>query len=107
MNMMLSIISKTIAMPAVPVDEVLHGVNLNWAGFILWMPLISLVLCGLCAVCKVKTKAPAIITVICLATSFVLTCLLWQGYEQPETIHLLDWLQVQWADGSFIANFSL
>ncbi|HIB50199.1 MAG TPA: NADH-quinone oxidoreductase subunit L [Phycisphaerales bacterium] len=107
MNMMLSIISKTIAMPAVPVDEVLHGVNLNWAGFILWMPLISLVLCGLCAVCKVKTKAPAIITVICLATSFVLTCLLWQGYEQPETIYLLDWLQVQWADGSFIANFSL
>ena len=107
MNVILSIISKSIAMPAVPVDEVLKGVDLSWAGFILWMPLISLVLCGLCAALKVKTKAAGIITVICLGTSFILTCLLWQGYEQAETIYLLDWLHVQWADGSFIANFSL
>jgi len=96
-----------VAMPAVPVNEVLQSVNLSWAGFILWMPLISLFLCGVCAVMKVKTKAPAIITVICLGTSFMLTCFLWQSYDQPDTIHLLDWLNVEWADGSFIANFSL
>ncbi len=107
MNASLLIISKIVAMPAVPVEDVLQGVDVSWAGFILWMPLISLVLCGLCAAFKVKTKAPAIITVICLATSFVLTCLLWQSYDKPETIHLFDWLQVHWADGSFIANFSL
>lgn len=94
-------------MPTVPVEDVLQSVDMSWAGFILWMPLISLVLCGLCAAFKVKTKAPAIITVICLATSFVLTCLLWHSYDKPETIHLFDWLQVHWADGSFIANFSL
>ena len=107
MSITLSVLSKIVAMPAVPVNEVLQSVNLSWAGFILWMPLISLFLCGVCAVMKVKTKAPAIITVICLGTSFILTCFLWQSYDQPETIHLLDWLQVEWADGSFIANFSL
>ncbi len=101
------IISKMIAMPAVPVDQVLDAVNLSWSGFILWMPLLSLVLCGLCASFKVKTKAPAVITVICLATSFVLTLFLWQGYEHPEKIHLFDWLQVHWANDSFIANFAL
>lgn len=107
MNATLTILSKMIAMPAVPVEEVLQSVNLSWAGFILWMPLISLLLCGLCAMMKVKTKAPAIITVICLGTSFVLTCFLWQSYEQPETIYLLDWLRVDWVGGSFVANFSL
>ncbi len=107
MNATLPLLSKMIAMPAVPVEEVLQSVNLSWAGFILWMPLISLLLCGLCAMMKVKTKAPAIITVICLGTSFVLTCFLWQSYEQPETIYLLDWLRVDWVGGSFVANFSL
>ena len=56
----ISILSKMVAMPAVPVDKVLQGIDLGWAGFILWMPLISLVLCGLCAAFKVKSKAPAI-----------------------------------------------
>jgi len=103
----LSILSKGIAMPAVSITQDFPSVDLSWAGFIVWMPLISLVLCGLCAVFKVRSKAPAIITVICLGTSFVLTMLLWQGYDQPETIHLFDWLQVHWADGSFVANFAL
>ena len=103
----LSILSKTMAIPAVPVEQVAQSVDLAWASFILWMPLISLVLCGLCAAFKVKSKAPAVITVICLATSFVLTFLLWLGYEQPVIIHLFDWLQVHWAEGSFVANFSL
>ncbi len=103
----ISILSILAAMPAVPSSEVLHAVDLSWAGFIVWMPLISLVLCGLCATFKVKTKAPAIITVICLGTSFLLTLMLWNGYTHPETIHLFDWLQIHWADGSFVANFAL
>ena len=107
MNETLSILSSLVAMPALPSAEVLHVTNLSWAGFIVWMPLISLLLCGICAACKVKSKAPAIITVICLATSFVLTLMLWQGYTQPEVIHLFDWLQVHWAGGSFVANFAL
>jgi NADH-quinone oxidoreductase subunit L len=103
----LSTLSTVLAMPAVTNSEVLNGVDLSWAGFIVWMPLISLVLCGLCASFKVKTKAPAIITVVCLATSFILTLMLWHGYTQPETVHLFDWLQVHWDGGSFIANFAL
>jgi len=102
-----SILSKTIAMPAVSTDQVVQGIDLSWAGFILWMPLISLLLCGLCAAFKVKSKAPAFITVICLGTSFLLTLLLWQGYDEPVRIHLFDWLQVNLVDGSFVANFSL
>jgi NADH-quinone oxidoreductase subunit L len=103
----ISVLSKLVGMPAVPSSEVLHAIDLSWAGFIVWMPLISLVLCGLCAAFKVKTKAPAVITIICLATSFLLTLMLWNGYTQPETIHLFDWLQIHWEDGSFVANFAL
>jgi NADH-quinone oxidoreductase subunit L len=94
-------------MPAVSAGEILPTTNMEWAGFIVWMPLISLVLCGLCAAFKVKSKAPAIITTICLGTSFILTLMLWQGYTQPETIHLFDWLQVHWNGGSFVGNFTL
>jgi NADH-quinone oxidoreductase subunit L len=107
MNELISIIPTLAGTPSVPVAEVLHATNLSWAGFIVWMPLISLVLCGLCAAFKVKTKAPAIITVICLGTSFLLTLMLWNGYTQPETIHLFDWLQIHWDGGSFVANFAL
>ena len=107
MTEMLSILSSLTAMPSVPTSEVLHAANLSWAGFIVWMPLVSLVLCGLCAACKVKSKAPAIITVICLGTSFLLTLMLWNGYTQPETILLFDWLQIHWDGGSFVANFAL
>jgi NADH-quinone oxidoreductase subunit L len=107
MTSLLQIIPNILAMPAVPVSQVIQSDTLGWASFILWLPLISLALCGLCAACRVKTKAPAIITTICLGTSFVLTVLLWQGYEQPVIIHLFDWLQVHWAEGSFVANFAL
>ena len=103
----ITILSTAIAMPAVPASEVLHNVGSSWVGFIVWMPLISLILCGLCAAFKVKTKAPAIITVICLGTSFVLTLMLWNGYTKPETIYLFDWLQIHWDGGSFVANFAL
>ena len=64
-----------LTVPPVPVAEVVTGTDHWWVGFIL-CPLISLLLCGLCAACKVKTKLPAWITVASLACSFVLTLLL-------------------------------
>jgi NADH-quinone oxidoreductase subunit L len=100
---MISIMQSIIATPAVRVDHVAP----TWAQFILWMPLISLVLCGLCAALKVKTKAPAIITVISLATSFVLTLMLYFGYEGAEVIHIFEWIHVHWNGGSFISDFAL
>ncbi len=83
--------------------ELLAATGHEWAAFILWMPLISLLLCGICAVTGVRTKAPAWITVICLATSFVLTLLLYLDYQGAETIHLFQWLHA----GDFVANAAL
>jgi len=81
----------------------------TWSGFILWMPLISLVLCGLCAVLKVRTKLPAWMTVICLGISFLLTVALYTAYTpgEPMRVHLFDWFNLEWQGGSFVANFSL
>ncbi len=85
-----------------------------WAGWILWLPLISLVLCGLCAAFKVRSKLPAWITVICLAGSFVVTLMLYMGYEEGhwQNIQLFQWLNLHWenaegGEGSFVANFAL
>ena len=69
--------------PPLPTDEVLHVTGHWWPGFILWLPLISLVLCGLCAAFKVRSKLPAWITVVSLACSFVLTVLLAYAYGKP------------------------
>ncbi|MCZ6836909.1 MAG: NADH-quinone oxidoreductase subunit L [Planctomycetota bacterium] len=81
--------------------------NLGWAGLILWLPLISMLLCGVCAAMKVRSKAPAIITVILLALSFLVTFALFFNYESPVTIHLFAWFDIQWEGGGFVAPFSL
>ncbi|MBC8523055.1 NADH-quinone oxidoreductase subunit L [PVC group bacterium] len=107
MNEMISISTSLVATPAVPAIQLLEQVAPSWVQFILWMPLLSLVLCGFCAAFKVKTKAPAIITVICLATSFALTLILYLDYESPQIIPIFDWVQVHWDEGSFVANFAL
>ena len=105
--MIATLLTTFLAMPEAPAVNVQQSADLGWAGLILWLPLISLVLCGLCAAYKVKSKLPGLITVVCLAASFVLTAILWQGYEAPMTIHLFDWIQVHWDGGSFIANFAM
>ncbi len=107
MNGLMQLISLPIGMPALPVDQVVNAPQFAWAGFILWLPLLSLILCGVCAAMKVKTKLPAIITIVSLAGSFALTAMLYMNYDGPVTIHLFDWIQSHWNDGSFIANFAL
>ena len=77
-----------------------------WAAWILWLPAISTVLCGLCAALKVRNKLPAWITVGLLGGSFVLTAVLFAGYEQPVTVHLLDWFGITTPGTGFIANFA-
>ena len=107
MNELMQLISMPLGMPALPVDQVVSAPQFAWAGFILWLPLLSLILCGVCAAMKVKTKLPAIITIVSLAGAFVLTAMLFLNYEGPVTIHLFDWIQSHWSDGAFIANFAL
>lgn len=97
--------------PAVPMSEVVMAPELSWAGLILLLPLLSLVLCGLCAAFRVKTKLPAVITTVCLAASFVTSVLLYLNYTPPgDVVPLLDWINLSWGSGqfeSFSANFAL
>lgn len=82
-----------------------------WAGWILWLPLISLALCGVCAAMKVRTKLPGWITVVSLGVAFLVTVALYLNYSQPVVIRLFDWFNIHWESGgnekTFIANFSL
>jgi NADH-quinone oxidoreductase subunit L len=84
-----------------------------WAGWILWLPIISLALCGVCAALKVRTKLPAWITVACLGLSFIITCVLYAQHQGiAQRVHLLDWFNLNWANsrgeaGSFVAHFAL
>ncbi len=103
----MQLISIPLGTPAVQLDQVVNAPQFAWAGFILWLPLLSLVLCGICAAMRVKTKLPAIFTIVSLAGAFLLTAMLFLNYEGPVTIHLFDWIQSHWSDGSFIANFAL
>src|SRR5688572_17241254 len=81
--------------------------GLTWAGWILWLPLLSMVLCGVCAALKVRTKLPALITVICLGLSFLVTASLYFAHDGGgTTIELFRWFDLRWQNdaGRFIAN---
>ncbi|MHC4908944.1 MAG: NADH-quinone oxidoreductase subunit L [Planctomycetota bacterium] len=79
----------------------------KWAGLILLLPLLSTIICGITMALRVKTKLPGFITVACLAGAFAATLALYLGYENAVTIHLLDWLEIQWPGGGFTANWAL
>ena len=82
----MQLISIPVGTSAVQLDQVVSAPQFAWAGFILWLPLLSLVLCGICAAMRVKTKLPAIFTIVSLAGAFVLTAMLFLSYEGPVTI---------------------
>ncbi|MCE9619088.1 MAG: NADH-quinone oxidoreductase subunit L [Planctomycetes bacterium] len=85
-------VAKAVAMP-----------DLRWAGWILLLPAISVVLTGLCAALRVKNKLPGWITVLALAGSFALVLKLYflRGEAgDPVTIHLWDWMNFRWGDQS-------
>ncbi|MCA9284528.1 MAG: NADH-quinone oxidoreductase subunit L [Phycisphaerales bacterium] len=86
--------------------------QLAWAGWILWLPLLSTIACCLCAAFRVRGKAPAVITVAALAGSFALTLALYGKVQHgPVRIHLFDWIDLSWGSGaginSLTANFAL
>jgi NADH-quinone oxidoreductase subunit L len=91
----------------------------EWAGYVPLLPLLACVLCTLCAIFRVKNKLPAVITVACLAASFVIAFLTYQQTTstpgaQWAVVKLFDWINFDWAithDHSsaaheLIANFS-
>jgi NADH-quinone oxidoreductase subunit L len=84
----------------------------RWAGWILWLPALSALLCGLCAALRIRNKAPAWITVALLGGSFAVTCALYAQFDpaQPIVIRLFDWFNLSWGSEpgqSFVANFAL
>lgn len=90
--------------PAVAAPE------LSWAGLILLFPAIAAVLCGLCAIMRVRNKLPGVITAVALLASFATTLLLFKACptDAARTVHVFDWISVSWkgqvAEGSFVWN---
>ena len=81
--------------------------DMGWAGFILWFPILAMIMCGICAALRIKTKAPAWITVGLLGASFVVTVILYLSTDAPVTIRLFDWFDMSWGpDGAqtFVAH---
>ncbi|MCH2149469.1 MAG: NADH-quinone oxidoreductase subunit L, partial [Phycisphaerales bacterium] len=106
-DMILPLVRVIPTVPPVPLADVVTSTDHWWVGFILWCPLISLVLCGLCAAFRVKSKLPAWITVASLAMSFVLTMMLATSDAPPERVLLFEWINLAWDGGSFSSNFAL
>ena len=88
----------------------------SWAMWIIWLPIVSALLCGVCAAGRIRSKLPGWITVVLLGLSFLLTVLLYLGRPEQgaQSIHIFDWFNIHWgadqegsAGRSFVANFSL
>ena len=88
---------------------------------IVLLPLLSFVLCALCAAFGVKSKLPAWITVASLAAAFVFTFLAFRSagpilgghgadHAAHAQVHVFDWMNFAWGDtqdshGVFDADF--
>ncbi len=81
------------------------------AGLILFFPVLSVILCGLMGVFRIRGKLPAWTTVILLGLSFLVTCVVYRdlvaGDYAPQRVFLFHWFDMAWADGHFLADFSL
>ena len=83
MSTLFNLQQAAMAVPAVPVSELAPAANLQWSGLILLLPLLSLILCGVCAAMRVRSKLPAVITAASLAGAFVPSLMLYLRYEPP------------------------
>jgi len=79
---------------------------------IVFLPLLGVILVGLCAAMRVRSKLPAWITVACLGAAFAFTLALYQktgGGAEPGVAHAWDWINFRWGKStaqSLVANFS-
>jgi NADH-quinone oxidoreductase subunit L len=110
---MVPMLAAAIADGHEPLARAAVATGQAWAGWILWLPAISTLLCGVCAALRVRTRAPAWITVSLLGLSFILTAALYLGFDpaQPIIVPLFDWLHVTWGGeterAAFTAAFAL
>lgn len=88
----------------------------KWTLLIPFLPLLGCVLCGVCAILKVRNKLPAVITVACIAGAFAATVgaymhTMHDGHAQTAVVKAWDWIRFVWgteykSPREFIANFS-
>ncbi|MSR40640.1 MAG: NADH-quinone oxidoreductase subunit L [Phycisphaerales bacterium] len=103
--------AATAASLAIP--AAIDAPDLRWAGLIIGLPALSALLCLLCGALKLRSKLPALITIIALLGSFVLTCMLFSqvGEGTPRVVGLFEWMSFSWGTGdrfqSFAAPFAL
>ncbi len=87
------------------------GVPVAW--LIPLLPILGVAMMLLCAVARVRTKLPAVLTVACLVAAFGLT--LWMYLQHtpgsgPQVAQAFTWIGFSWGEGwgqSFAADFAL
>jgi NADH-quinone oxidoreductase subunit L len=90
----------------VPIAPVVDEQSLALAAWMIWLPVISAVLCGIYAALGVKSRLPAWTTVAALAGSFVIAAVTVSklDFAKPEVVHLFDWIDLSWSSGSGAAD---
>ena len=83
--------------------------GLGYAGLVLALPLIAMILNGVYAISGVRSKLPAWTTVACLGTAFavVLNLYLKADIEHPVVVSLFEWINLSWGTGAISAPFGL
>ena len=83
--------------------------GLSYAGLVLALPLIAMILNGVYAISGVRSKLPAWTTVACLGTAFavVLNLYLKADIEHPVVVPLFEWINLSWGTGAISAPFGL
>ena len=83
--------------------------GLGYAGLVLALPLIAMILNGVYAISGVRSKLPAWTTVACLGSAFavVLNLYLKADIEHPVVVPLFEWINLSWGTGAVSAPFGL
>ncbi|MBM4007983.1 MAG: NADH-quinone oxidoreductase subunit L [Planctomycetes bacterium] len=84
-----------------PIPQAVVAPELAWVGLALLLPLISAVLCVVCAAARLPGKLPAVFTVLALAASFVVVLRAYNAYSGPVQVPIFEWMSFAWGDGRF------
>ncbi|MSQ90130.1 MAG: NADH-quinone oxidoreductase subunit L [Phycisphaerales bacterium] len=87
--------------PECSIPQAVIAPELAWVGLAMLLPLLSACACALCAALRVKGKAPAIITIIALASSFLIIVKAYLASTGPVEVPIFQWITFAWGEGSF------
>ncbi len=84
-----------------PIPQAVVAPEMAWVGLALLLPLVSAVLCTICAAARLRGKWPAVFTVLALAASFVVVLRAYNAYSGPVQVPIFEWMSFAWGDGRF------